>query len=275
MHNDVIINLKDVNCGQFRFVTMGKNNEEELLIYAYDYNDTRKYIAIAKLTKNLTVPEKLASITRLEALMKSYSVTRELGKEYSEYDLTGLLDSPVGKNAEFTKEGYDLLNHKHLFSDGKLARTVYVYIDPEKYNHYGSLEPSNEELFKPFKSYNDLDLTPFEARYTDLKEYLNYHFKKIIDFCYSDKREKDVQSKISGQPLKSDFYEMLMNYSTKAGSSKIKSAADYYNKKESAQIKERLIEEVLKVIDAQYERKISKVLSNQKEVTDETMSMKF
>lgn len=292
MHNEIIIDLNGVEEGEFRFVKMGKNSDEEMLVYAYGDNDNRKYIAIAKMDKPLSITEQQSSVTRLKELMNplknidtypAQENEKPKLREYSEHNLKDMLQSPVGQFGKFTKEGYDFLNHKHFFSNGKLGRTVYVYIDPEKHNSYGSNDPSVKTMFKSFNDYDDMELTPFETNYTNLKSYYTYHFKKVIDFCKKDRKEKEQMKQVGDKPQKSTLYEMLMQFSQKnrryAG---IRNVADYKSQKEALVLQEKLVEEVLKVVDARYEKRLSEILAQKQkneepttkeEINEETMTI--
>lgn len=252
MHNESIINLTNMHNGEFRFVRVGKDIREELIVFIYDdlIKEEKQYIVIAKLDKPMKKVDQKAAAWRLTDVLNSYK--RGLNNEYSTHEFQFLLDSLISKKAKFTKEGYDLLNHKHLFNDHILKRTVFVEIDPESHNKYGALNNSHDDsLFKPLDTFNDLELTSFEIGLSNLKGYLRYHFEKVKDFCI---KEKDGP--------RSYVYDMLIEYMQKRRVF-VRSLQDAQARKSAEMVQEKLLDEVLMILDANYERRINERLNDE------------
>lgn len=195
MNNDNIIKYENVKNEDYKIISFNKSgNPEYFFVHDFENEQGHDYLVVGKYIGKISDLVKRGTV-----IQATTSVVTNLYKDdpnglrkYNRYDAANFSD------VLFTKEGYDLVTHKFLFTDGNIIRTVKIdqndYRNTTYYgNKYSSVSTENDELFKPFSYYE----TKYMFRQ---EEHENLSFNNFMDYTYANL--KKVKSIISSSELR-------------------------------------------------------------------------
>lgn len=158
MNNGKVVkydNVKNENFSIFNFNNNGKM--EYMLIHDFDTEYGKDYLVIGKFVGDMTDISKNAAVYKeiIKSVITKYKDNKE---EIIKYNGDKYYEANIIQNFLFTKEGYDLISHKFLFTNGEILKTIVV--EQQEYNgqmyysnEYHSISDDKKEDFMPFDYY--------------------------------------------------------------------------------------------------------------------------
>ena len=199
--NNNVINYKNVYSEEYNIISFNNNGKlEYLLVHEFDNNLGHNYLVIGKFTQNIQNIKVDGVIYKntIKRVIEKYKYNyKELLKNntYKYYEVAFL------KNILFTKEGYDLITHKFLFTNNEIIRTIKIEqnnVDGINYytNKYYSLEDEQNDSFKEFDYYEKFyTLRKEEYENLEINNIFNYvkaNYYKIKNIVLLEEFEMDI-----------------------------------------------------------------------------------
>lgn len=164
-------------------IYLQKNGDIYFLVYEYTNGINKDNIIIAKFSIKHHTDWKdsyIALATQLKSLIENYKLKFDIFKKRKIYDIKmnailpyGSSDNSILNNLLFSKEGFELITNKFIFTDGLMERTV--FFDNSKDDYDILIKDNQLELFKPIKEfYFNYYLTDDELSRLTLEQILNY-----------------------------------------------------------------------------------------------------
>lgn len=180
--NNTIINYNNVE-EEKNTIYLQKNGDIYFLVYEYTNGINKDNIIIAKFSVKPHSNWKdsyIALAAQLKSLIENYKLKLDIFKKRKIYDIKmnailpyGSSDNNVVTNLLFSKEGFDLITNKFMFTDGLIERTIFFDNNSDDYDIL--IKDDQLELFKPIKEfYFNYYLTDDELSRLTLDQILNY-----------------------------------------------------------------------------------------------------
>lgn len=206
-----IVNYNNIRNEQFNIVNFNNNgNLEYLLVHSFENDLENDYFVIGKFNGDVASILKDGNVYKevIKKIILKYKSEREsiLENNSDKYYEISLIH-----NFLFTKEGYDLVTHKFLFTNNEIIKTVEIEqqnINNVKYfkNNYYSLECDVEsfQLFDIYEKYYTLRKEEFERISLDnIFAYVRSNLKKVSNLVFLAKSLNVENSEINN--FYSDF----------------------------------------------------------------------
>ena len=198
MNNNKIIKYENVRNENYRMINFHKNGTiEHMLVHEFETDNGKDYLVVGKSTASIPniVKEGTGWSNIIAKVVSIYQNNSEMvlnSNETTYYDVANI------PNFYLTKEGYDLITHKFLFTNNEIIRTVSV--DRQQrgnemcyMNEYKLLDGSEIEYFRTFDFYEKVyTLRDYEFQNLDianLSSYVSANFnkcKKVIALAVQD-----------------------------------------------------------------------------------------
>ncbi len=185
--NDNIIKYENIRNENYQMINFHKNGTlEHMLVHKFETDKGKDYLVVGKSTASIPNIVKEGTgwsniIARVVSMYKDNSEMVLNSNETTYYDVANI------PNFYLTKEGYDLITHKFLFTNNEIIRTVSV--DRQQrgnelcfMNEYKLLDGSEIEYFRTFDFYEKVyTLRDYEFQnlsITNLSSYISANFNK-------------------------------------------------------------------------------------------------
>lgn len=158
MEETNVVKYENVTNEAYNIITFNnKRNLEYMLVHDFDNEFGKNYLVIGKFTKDITTISKDGAVYR-EIIKKVISKYKDDKQELFKCNSDKYYEATIIQNFLFTKEGYDLVTHKFLFTNGEILRTIKIDqqdFDNTKYyaNAYHYVNSNVDDVFMPFDYY--------------------------------------------------------------------------------------------------------------------------
>lgn len=196
--------------------------KELLLVFEYDKNNTKDYILLGKVSgksSNVTGSNLIEWLVTTRKLINKYKNYKEIKTENS-YEFEKFLNLKLTNDMLFTREGYDLITNKFIYTNFEINRTVEM-----KINHRDNkifYEPAwlrdNNDKFNKENFFDIIDLednyyfTDFELKNISLNKFIKYMVvnSEKISKLLIDKSIKDNYNSLTNSQSKIKFLKQLI-----------------------------------------------------------------
>lgn len=185
--NDNVIKYENIRNENYQMINFHKNGTiEHMLVHEFETDKGKDYLVVGKSTASIPniVKEGTGWSNIIARVVSMYKNNPEIvlnSNETTYYDVANI------PNFYLTKEGYDLITHKFLFTNNEIIRTVSV--DRQQrgnamcfMNEYKLLDGSEIEYFRTFDFYEKVyTLRDYEFQnlsITNLSSYISANFNK-------------------------------------------------------------------------------------------------
>lgn len=206
-----IVKYENIRNEQFNIVNFNNNGKlEYLLVHSFENDLGNDYFVIGKFNGDVASILKDGNVYKevIKKIILKYKSEREniLENNSDKYYEISLIH-----NFLFTKEGYDLVTHKFLFTNNEVIKTVEIEqqnINNVKYfkNNYYSIDNIKNvfEQFDVFEKYYTLRKEEFEKISLDnIFSYVRSNLKKVTNLVFLAKSLNIENSEINN--FYSDF----------------------------------------------------------------------
>lgn len=176
MNNDRIIKYENVRNEKYQIVNFHKNGTiEHLLINEFETAAGKDYIVVGKLTSSIpAITKEGTGWTQIvDNVVSRYKTQADSLRKKNDDSYSEVANIP---NFFLTKEGYDLITHKFLFTNKEIIRTVCA--DQKGYNCFDNEFENFRSLDFYEKVYTLRDYEFQNLDISNLMEYTNANFNK-------------------------------------------------------------------------------------------------
>lgn len=204
MNNDKIIKYENVRNENYQMINLHKNNDIEiLLVHEFETDKGKDYIVVGKSIAGIAETNKEGATwcNIISEVVSAYkNDTDVLENNFDTYQKV--------ENIPYfflTKEGYDLITHRFLYTNNEIIRTIgLVSAGNLAYKDYQILKYDSKYAFMSFNDYeNSYILRP--------EEFENMNFFNMISFVKANLNK--VKEFISSNDIYSDYVRNIsFNY---------------------------------------------------------------